>query len=155
MAHAGQRIENPVTGEQITFVRTAADTGGALLELEDRWTRRGQRTVEHVHPEMEERFEVISGTARFLIDGNELSAGPGDEVAVAPGTRHVAWNPSDEPVQLVLRFRPALRWEDFVERLFALAADGATDENGIPEPAVMRAMLAEFSREIAPAPRAR
>jgi mannose-6-phosphate isomerase-like protein (cupin superfamily) len=155
VAHAGQRIENPVTGEQIMFARTAADTGGELLELEDRWTRRGRRTVEHVHPEMEERFEIVSGTARFLIGGKEFTAGAGDEVTVAPGTPHVAWNPADEPVQLILRFRPALRWEDFVERLFALAADGATDENGIPEPAVMRALLAEFSREIAPAPRTR
>ena len=34
MAHAGQIIDNPVSGERIAFLRTAADTGGALLEFE-------------------------------------------------------------------------------------------------------------------------
>ena len=34
MAHRGQIIDNPVTGERIRFLRTAADTGGDLLEFE-------------------------------------------------------------------------------------------------------------------------
>src|SRR4051812_25974304 len=32
MARAGMTIESPQTGERLTFVRTAADTGGAALE---------------------------------------------------------------------------------------------------------------------------
>jgi hypothetical protein len=34
MAHAGQVLENSVSGERITFRRTAADTGGELLEFD-------------------------------------------------------------------------------------------------------------------------
>ena len=34
MAYAGQTLHNPVSGEQIDFLRTAADTDGALLEFE-------------------------------------------------------------------------------------------------------------------------
>ena len=33
MAHAGQEIANPVTGERIRFVRTAADTGGEVQRI--------------------------------------------------------------------------------------------------------------------------
>jgi len=34
MAHAGTTIEHALTGQRMTFVRTAADTGGALLQTE-------------------------------------------------------------------------------------------------------------------------
>ena len=33
MAYAGKVIENPVSGEKITFHKTAADTDGELLEI--------------------------------------------------------------------------------------------------------------------------
>jgi quercetin dioxygenase-like cupin family protein len=139
---AGDSIENPLTGERIIFVRTAADTGGEVLELEARWTRKGMRTPEHVHPEMEERFEVLSGEARLRIAGAERGAKLGQVVTVPPGTRHVAWNPGDREARLRLEFRPALRWEDFVERLFTLAREGRMDE--LPN------LMSEFPREIAP-----
>ena len=34
MAYTGQTITNPVSGEQITFLQTAADTAGEQLEIE-------------------------------------------------------------------------------------------------------------------------
>ena len=34
MVQPGDVIENPVTGERITFLRTSAETGGALAEME-------------------------------------------------------------------------------------------------------------------------
>jgi hypothetical protein len=34
MAFTGQTIENPVSGERITFLQTARDTAGELLEFE-------------------------------------------------------------------------------------------------------------------------
>lgn len=144
-------IENAVTGERIEFLRTAADTGGELLELADTWTRRGHRTREHVHPGMEERFEVLEGTAAFRIAGAERTAGPGDVVVVPAGTPHLARNPADEPVRLRVQFRPALRWQAFVEHLFALAAEGRVDERGVPEPAELVRLMREYADEIAPA----
>src|SRR3954468_1752186 len=58
MAYAGQTIENPVSGERITFIRTAADTDGELLEIELELSPDGAVPGAHVHPEQEERFEV-------------------------------------------------------------------------------------------------
>jgi quercetin dioxygenase-like cupin family protein len=137
MASTGQTVVNDRTGERVTFVRTAADTGGELLELELVWPRPGQRAPAHVHPEMEERYEVLEGTAAFRIGDEERTAGPGDVVAVPPGTVHLAWNPTTDAVRLKVEFRPALRWEEFVVRLFA----------GEPVPQLLR----EYAREIAPA----
>ena len=51
-----------------------------------------------------------------------------------------------------LELSPALRWLECVERLFAAARDGRTDERGTPEPALMRALLREFAAELAPPP---
>ena len=136
MATAGETVVNPATGERVTFVRTAADTGGELLELELVWPRPGERAAAHVHPEMEERYEVREGTAAFRIGDEERTAGVGEVVTVPPGVVHLAWNPTEEPVHLKVEFRPALRWEEFVVRLFA----------GEPVPQLLR----EFAREIAP-----
>jgi mannose-6-phosphate isomerase-like protein (cupin superfamily) len=138
MATAGQTVVNPVTGERVTFVKTAAETQGELLELELVWPLPGERAPAHVHPEMEERYEVITGAAAFRIgDEEDRTARPGEVVTVPPGTTHRAWNPTGEEVRLKVQFRPALRWEEFVVRLFA------GDE---PVADLMR----EFRREIAP-----
>jgi uncharacterized RmlC-like cupin family protein len=152
MARAGDELVNPVSGERIVFLQTAADTDRQLLEMDDFWTRPGHRTLEHVHPEMQERWEVIAGSVRFRIAGVERIAGPGEVVIAPAGVPHMAWNPDAAPVHLRIQMRPALRWELFVERLFALARDGHTDERGMPEPTLMLELLREFSREIAPAP---
>src|SRR3954453_13199565 len=100
MARAGQTVENPATGERVTFVKTAADTGGELLVLELEWPRPGERAPEHVHPEAEERYEVGEGTAAFRIAGEERVAGPGGVVLVPAATPPFAWNPTAEPVRL-------------------------------------------------------
>ena len=142
MARAGETIENPLTGERVTFVRTTADTGGELLELDLEWTRPGRRTPPHVHPGMEERWTVQEGTAAFLVgDGDERRAGPGETVLAPAGITHVAWNPGPEPVRVRAELRPALGWEAFVEELFALAARG--------DGAGMGALVAAHPREIA------
>jgi quercetin dioxygenase-like cupin family protein len=150
MAPAGDEIVNPVTGERIVFRRTTAETAGELLELDDFWSRPDHRVAEHVHPEMEERWQVIAGTVCFRIDGAEQTAGPGDVVIAAAGVPHMGWNVGDGPTHLRIQMRPALRWEDFVRRLFAAARDGRTDEQGTPEPALLVELLGDFRREIAP-----
>jgi len=145
LARPGEEIENPLTGERIRFLRTAADSGGELLEMESVWTRPGRRTPAHVHPEMEETWEVLAGEARFVVGGKELAAAPGDVVVAPPGTPHVGWNPTAADVRLRITMRPALRWEEFVERLFELARTGPPDREALA------ALMREFGREVAPA----
>jgi hypothetical protein len=66
MAHAGQVLSNPVSGETIEFLQTAADTGGELLAIDLTLTPDGHVPGTHVHPVQEERFEVLSGTMSLL-----------------------------------------------------------------------------------------
>ncbi len=152
MAHAGDELVNPITGERIVFRKTAADTGGILLEMDDFWTRPGHRTLEHIHPEMQERWEVVAGRVCFRVAGVERIAGPGEVVTAPAGVPHTAWSLDAAHVHLRIQMRPALCWEMFVERLFALARDGHIDERGRPDPALMVELLQDFPRELAPAP---
>lgn len=48
MARAGDELVNPITGERIVFRKTAAETAGRLLEMDDFWTQPGHRAPEHV-----------------------------------------------------------------------------------------------------------
>lgn len=134
---------NRLTGERIVFLRTAQETDGALLEMDDFWARADHQTPEHVHPAMEERWEVIAGSVRFEIDGVAQTATAGDTVIALPGTPHSARNVGSEPVQLRIQMRPALRWQEFVERLFAL--DTSESDS-------LATLMREFSSEIAPPP---
>lgn len=149
MARAGDESFNPVTGERIVFLRTSTDTGGELVEFDDFWTKPGHRAPEHVHPKMEESWEVLSGSPYFRIGQEEVRATVGDRVVAPVGVRHMGWNAGGEEVHVRVRMRPALRWEEFVVTLFAMAQAGQTDENGIPETSLMRRLLDEFADEIA------
>lgn len=148
MSPSSKEIVNRLTGERIVFLRTAEDTDGALLEMEDFWPRADHQTPEHVHPAMEERWEVIAGSVRFEIDGVAQTAVAGDTIVAPPGTPHSARNVGPKPAHLRIQMRPALRWHQFVERLFALAPN----TQGLPEPDSLAALMREFSHEITPTP---
>jgi mannose-6-phosphate isomerase-like protein (cupin superfamily) len=152
MAKAGDELENPVTGERLIFRKTAADTGGELLELDAVWTRAGHRLPEHVHPEMEERWEVLQGRAIIRVGDVEHELGPGDAVVAPAGTPHVAWNPTSEEVVVREQFRPALRWEEVCEEFARLGREGRINERGVPDPEATAEILRRYPREIAPPP---
>lgn len=136
-------VVSRLTGERIVFRRTAQETDGALLEMDDFWPRADHQTPEHIHPAMEERWEVIAGKVRFEIDGATKTVGAGDTIVAPPGTPHSARNVGRAPAQLRIQMRPALRWQEFVERLFTLE---------VSEPESIATLMREFSDEIAPAP---
>ena len=66
MAHAGQRLSQPITGGiYVTFLQTARDTRGAVLVMDDVWTPQPPAAA-HVQL-AEERFAVCTGRLRFWI----------------------------------------------------------------------------------------
>jgi mannose-6-phosphate isomerase-like protein (cupin superfamily) len=42
----------------------------------------------HVHLDFDERYEILEGTATIVVDGRTRTAGPGETVEVARGTKH-------------------------------------------------------------------
>jgi quercetin dioxygenase-like cupin family protein len=145
---APDEIFNPATGERYVFRAAAGSTVGPLLELDGFLAPSGGVPAEHVHPEQEERFELIAGASGFKLDRQELVAAPGDVVVVRPGMRHVWWNRGASEVHARITFRPALRTEEFLRALFALVAAGRTDAQGRPGLLRGAVLMHEFQREV-------
>jgi quercetin dioxygenase-like cupin family protein len=127
---------NPRTGQRMRFLRTAADTGGELLRIETTNPPTGIPEPAHVHPHQETRAEVISGTLRFVVDGQERRVGPGDAITIPAGTPHHFVNDGDTDAVAIQEARPALRTAEFFETYFELAERGELDEHG--KPSVLR-----------------
>jgi quercetin dioxygenase-like cupin family protein len=134
MIRAGDTIENPVTGERLVFKQTSAETNGEYVLFECFVKPSGFVAAAHVHPFQEERFQVLDGSVSFRIDGQELTAGPGDAVLVAAGRKHQFWNAGDEEVRFACEVRPALQFEQLIETMFSLAKNGKTNKKGMPNP---------------------
>ena len=88
----------------------------------------------HVHPSQEERFQVLRGTVGFRLGRKKLVAGPGQRVTVPAGTAHKFWNAGEDEAHFVCEVRPALQFEQLIETMFGLAADGKTNRKGMPNP---------------------
>lgn len=134
MIRAGDTIENPVTGERILFRKTARETNGEAVVIETWVQPSGFVAAAHVHPRQEERFQVLRGTVGFRLGREKLVAGPGQRLTVPAGTPHKFWNAGDEECHFVCEVRPALQFEQLLETMFALAADGKTNKKGMPSP---------------------
>jgi len=134
MIHAGDRLENPVTGETLIFHRTSRETNGEAVVVETIVRPDGFVAAAHVHPHQSERFEVLEGRLGLRAGAEERVAGPGDVVTVAAGTPHRFWNAGETEARFLCEIRPALEFESLIETMFRLAADGKTNRKGMPNP---------------------
>ena len=148
MAYAGQTIENPVSGERITFRKTSADTDGELLEFDIELTPDGHVPGMHVHPAQEERFEVLGGSVRFQKGLRRVTAEAGDVVVVEPGKAHKFENVGGEEAVMRVQVRPALEMERLFETAVALAEEGRVTSKGMPTPLELALFVHEFKDEV-------
>jgi quercetin dioxygenase-like cupin family protein len=133
VAHAGEEFHGP-DGYVLRLVRTAAETDGELLEMEATYRAPGALPPEHVHPRQAERFEVLEGSIRAIVDGAEQRYAAGETFDVPAGTRHQMT--AEGPARMRWEVRPALRTAEFFERLYT------------GDPATFGDALADFADEI-------
>jgi mannose-6-phosphate isomerase-like protein (cupin superfamily) len=142
VARAGETVENPVTGETTTFVVTAADSGGALLQLDVVMSPGPAGPPVHVHRTFAERHDVREGRLGITMEGVERVVDAPGSIEIPRGTPHTFRVVGDQPVRTVVDYRPPGRYEDFIERLYALAREGKTDEQGAPKNILETAVIA-------------
>jgi quercetin dioxygenase-like cupin family protein len=148
MIAPGQTLENPVTGERFTFTHTAASTGGELLAFDFALRPGGAVPIPHVHPIQTERFEVLAGRMRFRVGLRTRVAGPGDVVEVDPGVMHSFANAGDQEARLRVEVRPALRMEEMLAEVVAMARAGRMTRRGLPRnPLELAALARRYDRE--------
>jgi quercetin dioxygenase-like cupin family protein len=138
-------IHNAQTGEHITFLPGEGD----VLRMRFVIDGGGLVAAEHLHPEQEERFEVVTGTLRVRMNGREREVHAGERIVVPAGVPHAWWNTSSaEHAEVRIDLEPALESKAFFETLFQMVEDGHT-KSGMPRNPVRLAVLAQrFRREV-------
>jgi quercetin dioxygenase-like cupin family protein len=147
MANAGDVLENPFTGQTLTFRRTTAQTAGELLEVESSWAGAGQEPPEHHHPYQEERFEVLEGELRARVGDAEHTVRAGETLDVPAGTPHSMWNPGPGRARAVWQTHPGLKTEAFFELVWGLAQAAKANDKGGPSADEVAAMLRQYADE--------
>lgn len=149
MARAGQVIRNPATGETLTFVVTAADSGGTLLRFDVTAEPHKKGPPLHVHRAFRERHHLQAGRVCFTVRGQEHVVEAPARFEIPRGAPHTFRVEGDEPARTVVDHEPAGTYERFLETMYALAAEGMTDDRGAPSllqsAIVGRAHLEDFS----------
>jgi mannose-6-phosphate isomerase-like protein (cupin superfamily) len=141
-------IVNPLSGEQITILRSAADTAGAVLDWELLLAPGGRVPSSHAHPEQTEIFTVVEGRMKFRVGWRRLTAVPGQTVRVPPGTVHHFANAGSVPARMVVESRPALAMEELLETAAAIAQEQHAAQRQLPRPVDLALFMADFEREV-------
>jgi quercetin dioxygenase-like cupin family protein len=134
MIRTGQTIENPVTGEQLIFHKTSRDTNGEYVLVETILRPGATVAAAHVHPLQTERFEVLAGKVGMKVGGKRVEVDADEVVTVEAGVAHRFWNAADSEARFLCEVRPAGSFEQLIETMFGLAADGKTSRKGMPNP---------------------
>ena len=115
MAKPGDVIDLSSLGVRLTFLVTSEQTNGELLRVEVVLPP-GFSIAEHVHPQQEEQHQVMSGTLRARVGGQEQDYQAGQRVIGPPDVPHAWCNPSDrESLHLVSGHRPVLHMQLMLE----------------------------------------
>ena len=109
----------------LLLVRTGEETDGELLEMEASYSGEAGMPPEHLHPKQAERFEILEGRMRAIVDGEERVYEEGESFDVPPGTPHQM--ASEGPTRMRWEVRPALRTAEFFERLYGDGPDSARE----------------------------
>ena len=139
----GVTFRNPATGETIEVVEI--DDQGDSTELCGRLTVEpgGSGPPMHVHPRLDEWFEVESGELTVHLAGDTRVLEAGETAVIPHGTVHGFENRSDDPVTFLGGSRPGGRLIHVLATLFGLAQEGRVDDRGRPR--FLQAMV--FAKE--------
>jgi quercetin dioxygenase-like cupin family protein len=125
-------VEDPVLRQRLSFQRTTGEDGAEVLHVE-MWVDPGGGVPPHIHPAMEERFEVLEGRPSFLAGRTWRTGSPGETVVVPAGVRHAYRNRSDEVAHVICHASPPSSLQEFLEDAAALGRAGKLTSNALPK----------------------
>lgn len=71
-------------------------------------------TTPHYHPRTEEIYYILAGRGRMRIGEETAAVGPGDAIAIPPGSTHQITNTGDETLVFLCCCAPAYEHSDTV-----------------------------------------
>ncbi|MDQ4137801.1 MAG: cupin domain-containing protein [Actinomycetota bacterium] len=139
-------IENPISGERVTFLATADETRGEYTRVRTEISAGGRGTVLHYHLAYTEAFTVLEGTLNMCVGrGNKRVLGKGESAFVPLRTPHRFWNPSAELAVFEVEVRPSRDFEKALRAQCGLVADGRTNDKAVPRNLFELALIYELS----------
>jgi mannose-6-phosphate isomerase-like protein (cupin superfamily) len=131
--------------------RAAAETGGEYVEMEFVLPARCLPPPPHVHRSQVEEYEVLEGRFDVVVDGEWRTLGPGERASVPVGALHTFRNRSGGIVRVRNWHRPAMRFEDFIERTHTtLRAAGITRRRDPRVTLYLSKVMLEFDETLSP-----
>ena len=150
MAVSGDRFEMPDGSVYVVNI-PSSDTGGEHVEMEFILPASCVAPPPHVHPQQVEEYEVIDGTLDVTIDGEWSTLSHGERASVPIGALHTFRNSSGEEVRVLNWHRPAMQFEDFLERTCAnLNAAGIKGSRDPRIPMIISATMFRYPDTLAP-----
>jgi quercetin dioxygenase-like cupin family protein/uncharacterized protein YndB with AHSA1/START domain len=143
----GTGLDISALGVEVHVRKTAAQTGGELVEFDVVGEPRGLIAAAHVHTTQTERHEVLEGAMRLTLSRATRVLRAGEAMAVPPGVAHRQRGAGAGPGRVRVQLRPAGRTEAFLERLAELSAAGAYNRWGFPRPLAGAALVRDFADE--------
>lgn len=120
MAGEGDVLEGP--GQTLRIERLEPE----LLVMESSWKGGTNLPPAHLHPKQTERFTVLEGRLRTVIDGAERTYSAGETFEIPVAVPHQM--SGDGPARARWEVSPALRTAEALERIFNGQFDGLLDE---------------------------
>jgi quercetin dioxygenase-like cupin family protein len=145
----GELTEDPVLRMRSRFWRTT-ENAVEVLHVET-WVDPGGGVTPHIHPAMEERFEVLEGRPEFLTGRKWKQVGPGATAVVPPGTRHAFRNRTGETAHFICHATPPSTLQEFLEDAAALSRAGGITRRALPrslDGLLQAAVMADHYRDM-------
>lgn len=131
--------------------RPAAETDGESVEMEFVLPAACVPPPPHVHRHQVEEYEVLEGRFDVMVDGEWRTLAPGERASVPVGALHTFRNRSGGLVRVRNWHRPAMRFEEFIERTCrTLRAAGVRRPRDPRIPLVLSRVMLEFDETLAP-----
>ncbi len=128
-----ETIENPLIGDKVTFIRSAAETNDEYTEVEVTLMPGGGNT-HHYHTSFSETFQPIEGELTIGAGKQVKRYSPGDTVTANPMVSHFFANKTDKAIRFKVTLKPGnVGFEEGLRIAYGLARDGETTKKGIPK----------------------
>jgi len=145
-SHPAEVLDISALGAQVVL----RPAGGAAADQTDltydvTGRPRGLVAQPHVHTDQVERFEVLSGEMRLVLNRRRHVLRAGDRMEVPAGQPHrqLASGAGDGHVRVTVS--PAGRTEEFLRRLAALSRERQFTRQGFPKPLAAARLILDFA----------
>jgi mannose-6-phosphate isomerase-like protein (cupin superfamily) len=126
--------------ESLTIVSSTPE----VIAVEAKYGPAGKPPPPHLHPVQDEHFEVIAGSVRAKVGGEERMLSAGEAIDIPRGTVHQMWNPGEQPARVRWETRPAGRTEQWFRAIDALHREGRVGKDGMPGPLASGVLLSAY-----------